>query len=258
MQLKSTALVTGGTRGIGLGIARHLGEAGYDLALCGVRPEAEINAVLDGLKADGINANYYSADISGAEQRQAMMSAIRADFGRLNLLVNNAGVAPRERKDMLDATEESFDWVLKVNLAGPYFLTQSVANWMVEQKEQSQDFKGTIVNISSISATVASTNRGEYCISKAGIAMATQLWAVRLAEYGIPVYEVRPGLIKTDMTAKVKDKYDRLIEEGLLLEPRWGTPDDVGRVVRTLAEGGLSYGTGQVVMVDGGMTIGRL
>lgn len=256
--MRKVALVTGGTRGIGFGIARQLAKGGYDLALCGVRGEEEVGKTLAELRSETAKVGYYAADIGAAEQRSSMLSAIRKDFGRLHLLVNNAGVAPSERKDILDATEASFQWVLRVNLQGPYFLTQSVANWMIEQKGESAEYKGSIVNISSISATVASTNRGEYCISKAGIAMATQLWAVRLAEYGIPVYEVRPGLIRTDMTAKVKQKYDQLIAEGLLLEPRWGTPNDVGLVVRTLAEGGLTYSTGQVIMVDGGMTVARL
>jgi len=256
--LRKVALITGGTRGIGFGVATHLAQAGYDLALCGVRAQEAVQDELDELQDIGAEVVYYASDVSICDQRKTMLAAIRGDFGRLHLLVNNAGVAPRERKDILDASEESFQWVLKVNLQGPYFLTQSVAKWMIEQKSQSEDFNGSIINISSISSTVASTNRGEYCISKAGISMATQLWAVRLAEFDIPVYEVRPGLIRTDMTAQVTEKYDRLIEEGLLLEPRWGTPDDVGKVVRTLAEGGLSYGTGQVVMVDGGMTIGRL
>lgn len=256
--MRKVALITGGTRGIGFGVATHLAQAGYDLALCGVRAQEAVQDELDELQDIGAEVVYYASDVSICDQRKTMLAAIRGDFGRLHLLVNNAGVAPRERKDILDASEESFQWVLKVNLQGPYFLTQSVAKWMIEQKSQSEDFNGSIINISSISSTVASTNRGEYCISKAGISMATQLWAVRLAEFDIPVYEVRPGLIRTDMTAQVTEKYDRLIEEGLLLEPRWGTPDDVGKVVRTLAEGGLSYGTGQVVMVDGGMTIGRL
>lgn len=256
--MRKLALVTGGTRGIGLGIASNLARAGYNLVLCGVRPEAQIAGVLDQLRKEEITVSYAAIDVSEGDQRQKLLTAIQEDFGRLDVLVNNAGVAPKERKDLLEATEESFDWVLKVNLQGPYFLTQSVANWMIRQKAKSSDYSGVIINISSISATVASTNRGEYCISKAGISMATKLWAVRLAEYGIPVYEVRPGLIRTDMTAKVTEKYDRLIKEGLLLEPRWGTPEDVGTVVRTLVEGGLRYGTGQVVMVDGGMTIGRL
>ena len=250
--------MTGGTRGIGLGVANHLVEEGYDLALCGVRSAESVGDVVEALRGVAAQVSYYRTDVSVRSERQAMLSAIREEFGRLHLLVNNAGVAPRERKDILDASEESYEWVMKVNLQGPYFLTQSVAQWMIQQKQESSDYQGTIVNISSISATVASTNRGEYCISKAGISMATQLWAVRLAEFDIPVYEVRPGLIQTDMTAKVQTKYDQLIEGGLLLEPRWGTPDDVGRVVRTLASGGLSYGTGQVIMVDGGMTVGRL
>jgi len=235
-----------------------LAKAGYDLALCGVRAAEKVADVLKALRNAGVKVSYYRSDVAVRDDRQAMLSGIRNEYGALHLLVNNAGVAPRERKDILDASEESFDWVMKVNLQGPYFLTQSVANWMIQQKRKLDDFQATIVNISSISATVASTKRGEYCISKAGISMATQLWAVRLAEFDIPVYEVRPGLIQTDMTSKVQAKYDQLIEEGLLLEPRWGTPDDVGRVVETLASGGLSYGTGQVIMVDGGMTVARL
>ena len=252
------ALVTGGTRGIGLGIAQSLASSGFDLSLCGVRSEEQVTDTLETLRGSGSRVEYYRADVSEPGERERMLEEIKHDFPGLHLLVNNAGVAPRERKDLLDATEESFEWVLRVNLQGPYFLTQAVANWMIEQKNDSVDYRASIINISSISATVASTNRGEYCISKAGISMATQLWAVRLAEHDIPVYEVRPGLIQTDMTAKVKQKYDDLIEGGLLLEPRWGTPEDVGRVVQTLAEGGLSYATGQVVMVDGGFTVARL
>ena len=174
------------------------------------------------------------------------------------MLVNNAGVAPKERKDILNATEESFDEVMDINLKGPYFLTQQVANWMIEQQNIDADFKGCIINISSMSATVVSVNRGEYCISKAGISMATQLFAVRLGEFNIPVYEVRPGIIKTDMTSGVKEKYDKLIEDGLCVQKRWGEPEDVGRVVASLAKGDFAYSTGQVIMVDGGLTIPRL
>ena len=159
---------------------------------------------------------------------------------------------------MLEATQESFDWVLDVNLRGPYFLTQAVANWMVEQRRADPSFAAGIVFVTSISSTVASTNRAEYCISKAGLSMAAQNWAVRLAEFGIPVYEVRPGVIRTDMTSGVTEKYDRLIEGGLMLQPRWGTPEDVGRAVAVLARGDLAYSTGQVILVDGGMLVDRL
>jgi NAD(P)-dependent dehydrogenase (short-subunit alcohol dehydrogenase family) len=187
-----------------------------------------------------------------------MLHEIKTRFGCLNVLVNNAGVAPKTRADILEATEESYDRVMNINLKGPYFLTQAVAGWMIAQRQESPDFKGCIANISSISATVASPSRGEYCLSKAGVSMATQLWAVRLGEFGIPVYEVRPGVIQTDMTAVVKHKYDKLIAEGLTVQPRWGFPQDVGKVVASLARGDFPYSTGQVIMVDGGLTLQRL
>jgi len=183
---------------------------------------------------------------------------VRDHFGRLNVLVNNAGIAPRVRADILEATEESFEEVMRVNLQGPYFLTQSVARWMIEQRRADPKFRGCIINISSISATVASTNRGEYCVSKAGLSMATRLWAVRLGEFGIPVYEVRPGITRTDMTAGAREKYDRYIAEGRLLQPRWGLPDDVGRAVAALVRGDFPYSTGQAFVVDGGYTLQRL
>jgi NAD(P)-dependent dehydrogenase (short-subunit alcohol dehydrogenase family) len=174
------------------------------------------------------------------------------------VLVNNAGVAPEERADLLEAGEESFDRLLRINLKGPHFLTQAVARWMIEQKEASADYAGCIVNVTSISAVVASPDRGEYCVSKAGLAMASRLWAVRLADVGIPVYEVRPGIIRTDMTAGVAGKYDALIEDGLVPEGRWGTPEDVGRAVAALALGEVPYATGSVLVVDGGLTLPRL
>jgi 3-oxoacyl-[acyl-carrier protein] reductase len=162
------------------------------------------------------------------------------------------------RADILEATEESFDEVLAINLRGPYFLTQSVAKWMIEQHKADASFWGCVVNVSSISADVASVNRGEYCISKAGVAMATKLWATRLGEFGIPVYEVRPGVIKTDMTAGVSAKYDQLLSSGLTIQPRWGTAEDVGRAVAALTRGDFPYSSGSVFMVDGGLTVQRL
>jgi NAD(P)-dependent dehydrogenase (short-subunit alcohol dehydrogenase family) len=180
-----------------------------------------------------------------------------AMYGRLDVLVNNAGIAPPERKDILEATEESFDLVMNTNLKGPYFLTQLIANQMICQKKESPSDFCCIINVSSVSAVAASVNRGEYCISKAGVAMATRLWAVRLGEYDIPVYEIRPGIIQTDMTAGVKEKYDRLFSQGLALQPRWGTPADVGRVAAALATGSMAYSTGQVIDVGGGMTVNR-
>lgn len=256
--MSRVALVTGGARGIGFGISTALARDGFDLALCGQRAEEEVSEALDSLRALGGEVHYAPADISDDAARERLVESVRERFGRLDVLVNNAGVAPRERRDMLDMTAESFDWVLDVNLRGPFFLTQRVANWMVEQRRADAAFDGCVVYVTSISSTVASTNRAEYCISKAGLSMAAQTWAVRLAEYGIPVFEVRPGVIRTDMTSGVQGKYDQLIEGGLMLQPRWGTPDDVGRAVAMLARGDLAYSTGQVIMVDGGMLVDRL
>ena len=205
-----------------------------------------------------MRAEYVAADVSSRGDRQRLLETIEKHFDKLNVLVNNAGIAPRVRADVLDASEESFDEVISVNLKGPYFLTQAVARWMIRQRQADPFFRGCIINIGSISATVASLPRGEYCISKAGIAMATRLWAVRLAEFGIGVYEIRPGIIATDMTAAVKSKYDALIAGGLLLEKRWGTPDDVGRAAAMLARGDLPYASGSVLVLDGGLTLPRL
>jgi NAD(P)-dependent dehydrogenase (short-subunit alcohol dehydrogenase family) len=252
------ALVTGGASGIGLGISEALAREGYALAVCGRRPESGVGEALATLRAHGADVLYVSADIGDRDDRQRLVEAVRERFGRLHVLVNNAGVAPAERRDLLEATEESFDRVLGINLKGPYFLTQSAARWMIEQQGGDGAFRGTIINVGSISATMASINRGEYCISKAGVAMATTLWAARLGEVGIPVYEVRPGIVHSDMTAGVQEKYDRLLASGLFVQPRWGEPDDVGRAVAMLARGDLAYSTGQVVMVDGGVSLSRL
>jgi len=245
--MKRVALVTGGTRGIGLGIARALQHEGFEIAACGRRPTCEHPDFF-----------YCPCDVSDAAARERMLEAIRQRFGRLHLLVNNAGVAPRVRADLLDATEASFEYVVRTNLQGPFFLTQSVARWMIAQKQTDPAWQGLVVNISSISATVVSLNRGDYCISKAGVAMASQLWAARLGEFAIPVYEVRPGIIRTDMTSAVAARYDQLLGEGLALQKRWGQPEDVGKVVAALARGDFPYSTGAVLMVDGGLTVPRL
>jgi 3-oxoacyl-[acyl-carrier protein] reductase len=248
------ALVTGGTRGIGLGIARKLAEAGFTVAITGRRAAEQVQPVLQRLRERSPRSIYIPADVASAVDRKQLLQTMEEQLGRLDVLVNNAGIAPRIRADVLDASEESFDELIATNLRGPYFLTQSVAAWMIRQSAQQR----SIINISSVSATVASVNRGDYCISKAGIAMATKLWAVRLAEYGIGVYEVRPGIIETDMTEGVKGKYDALIEGGLLLEKRWGTPEDIGTAVSMLARGELPYATGAVLVLDGGLTLARL
>ena len=255
---KKVALVTGGARGIGLGISIALAKEGYDLAICGVRDADSVRPVLEGLNDLGARIIYVQADISKAADRKNLIEAIAENYGALNVLVNNAGVAPDVRADMLEAGEESFERLIRINVQGPYFLTQAAANMMIASKQVNPHFDATIINVGSISATVASTNRGDYCISKAGVGMASQLWAARLGEFGIPVFEIRPGLIKTDMTSGVTSKYDALIEGGLLLQSRWGMPDDVGKAVAMLARGDLAYSTGQVIHVDGGLTQARL
>jgi NAD(P)-dependent dehydrogenase (short-subunit alcohol dehydrogenase family) len=251
------ALVTGGARGIGLGISKQLAQAGYDLALCGTRPAAEVST-LEELRREEVRVEYLQADIGSDSAREGLLPAVEKLFGTPNLLVNNAGVAPAERRDLLEATPESYDRVMGINLRGPYFLTQAVARAMVARRSADPSFRCAIVFITSVSSTAASTNRGEYCLSKAALSMAAKLWSVRLAEFGIPVYEVRPGIIASDMTSAVKEKYDAMIAGGLLLDRRWGTGEDVGKAVRMLANGDLSYSTGQVIMVDGGMTVDRL
>ena len=256
--MKPVALVTGGSRGIGYGIATCLVHEGYDLAVCGVRGAAEVADALQQLRAVGSEVLYCQADISERSAREGLLAQVKARFGRLNVLVNNAGIAPQVRADMLEASEESFTRVLATNLQGPYFLTQAAARWMIAQRQGSAEFRGCVVNITSVSATVASVNRGEYCVSKAALSMASTLWAVRLAEFGIPVYEVRPGIVRTDMTAAVQEKYDGLIARGLLLQPRWGLPADVGKAVAMLVRGDLAYSPGQAITVDGGLTVQRL
>ena len=256
--MKRVALITGGSRGIGFGIATQLAMNGFDIAINGTRSEAEVEDAVKKLKDFGHNVIYCRGSISSAADRENIVNEMRKHYGKLHVLVNNAGIAPKVRNDILEATEESFDDVLSVNLKGTYFLTQRIANWMIEQKKKDGTFTGCIINISSMSATVASVNRGEYCISKAALSMATQLFAVRLGEFDIPVFEVRPGIIRTDMTAGVKEKYDKLISEGLCVQQRWGEPGDVGKVVSSLANGNFAYSTGQVIVVDGGLTIPRL
>jgi len=256
--MNKIAFITGGTRGIGFGVALALGKAGFDLAVNGMRNEGDVTDALEELRNLGVNLAYFQGNVAVREDRQAMLDKILSHFGAVNVLVNNAGIAPRERADILHAKEEIWDEVMEINLKGPYFLTQLFANYFVEKKLENPLFEASIINISSISAFVASVNRGEYCISKAGIAMATKLWATRLGEYDIPVYEIQPGIIKTDMTAGVVEKYDKLFQEGISLQRRWGLPDDVGKVAAMLAQGNMPYATGQAIKVDGGLHIQRL
>ena len=253
------ALITGGARGIGLGIARQLASEGYAVALTGRTAEEQVKEQIAEVKALGVPVIYIGGDVSTDENRKAVMQRIDSEFGRLDVLVNNAGVAPKVRMDILSTTEESFDFVMDINLKAAFFLTQLAANYMVEQVQRGTNTSPVIINISSISAYTASTMRGEYCISKAGMGMVTMLFADRLAEYGINVYEIRPGIIATDMTAGVKEKYDRLIlEEGLLPIKRWGLPEDIANAVSILCSGKLAYATGEVLNIDGGFHLRRL
>ena len=254
---KRVALVTGGARGIGLGISHALAQEGLHLALCGRRALAEVQEAMQSLRSLGVDVLYVQTDISAAAERNALLEAVRKHFGRLDVLVNNAGVAPEVRADLLETTEVSFERLIRINLQGPFFLTQAAVRWLLEEQAREADFRGCIVNISSISAFVASLNRGEYCLSKAALSMMTKLFAVRLAGK-IPVYEIQPGLIRTDMNAGVQAHYDRLIAAGLLLEPRWGQPADIGKAVAMLVRGDVPYATGQTLTLDGGLTLQRL
>ena len=256
--MRKVAIVTGGARGIGFGISTALSADGMDLVILGTRPEEAVTAALQPLRDAGSRVVYVQGSIAERQNRQRLIDTVDAEFGRLNLLVNNAGVAPKVRADILEATEKSYDFVMTTNLKGPYFLTQLAAQYMVKQRQTAPEETAGIINISSISATVASPSRGEYCLSKAGVSMATRLWAVRLGEFGIPVYEIQPGVIRTDMTSTVTEKYDRLIADGLCVDSRWGTPEDIGRAAAMLARGDLPYATGQVLHLDGGMTLQRL
>ena len=267
--MNPVALITGASRGIGRGIALKLAKLSHDLVINFAGNEAAARQTaadcIAAAKAAGhsIRAEICQADISVSADRHKLINFTRSAFGRLDLLVNNAGVAPHVRADILEAGEESFDRLININVKGPYFLTQLAAKWMIDEV-QSPRFKvqgsklPKIVTISSISAYTASTNRGDYCVAKAALSMLTPLFAARLAEHGINVYEIRPGVIATDMTGPVKEKYDKLIAEGLTPIARWGTPEDIGRAVAAIAQDLLPFSTGEVINVDGGFHLRRL
>ena len=262
---KPVAIITGGSRGIGVAIALDLAKLGYDIVIshfdfaAGGKPDhSEAAGAVRQIQAAGSKCEALRADVASAADRKELIELAKERFGRCDMLVNNAGIAPAARTDILAATEASFDRIMAVNLKGPYFLTQAVAGWMIEQKKADPGRKFRIVNISSISAYTSSPSRAEYCISKAGVSMMTKLYADRLAEHGIYVYEIRPGIIETDMTRPVKQKYDELIADGLTPVRRWGRPEDVAAAVGAVAEGRLEFCTGQVINVDGGFSIRRL
>jgi 3-oxoacyl-[acyl-carrier protein] reductase len=260
---KGVAFITGASRGIGRGIAIELARHGYDIVAGTTkadpsRRDSGVYEVQAQVEALGMHCAPVAGDIANLDDHERLMNQAVEAFGRIDLFVNNAGVAPLERKDILATDPASFDRVLDINLRGPFFLTQRVAQHLIQQHQPADHPRPKIVFITSISARTASPNRAEYCVSKAGLSMTAQNFAVRLAEYGINVYELQPGIIETDMTSAVKEKYDHLIGEGLLLQPRWGTPADVGKAVVALAEGYLDYATGAVIELGGGFGVPRL
>ncbi|MGI6265363.1 MAG: 3-ketoacyl-ACP reductase [Acutalibacteraceae bacterium] len=257
--MKKIAIVTGSARGIGYATGRTLAENGYLVVFSDIAPEKEKADFLADLKKDGLAADYIRCDISRAEDRQRLVDTVIERYGRLDLHVNNAGVAPSVRLDILETTEESFDRLMRINLKGTFFMCQTVARAMIALQEKGiDDYQPRIVNIASMSSYTSSTNRGEYCISKAGISMVTKLFADKLAENGIGVFEVRPGIIMTDMTKTVTEKYQKLIDEGVTPIKRFGQPQDVANCVLAAASGLLDFATGQVLNADGGFHIRRL
>jgi NAD(P)-dependent dehydrogenase (short-subunit alcohol dehydrogenase family) len=265
--MNPVVLITGASRGIGRGIALELADLGCDLVInyaanVAAAQQTATDAVARGQAAGKtIRSEPCQADISQGSDRAKLLEFVKSAFGRLDVLVNNAGVAPAVRADILEADEASFDRLMAINVKGPYFLTQAVARWMIEQQQAGGLAGGCnrkIVTISSVSAYTASTNRGDYCVAKAALSMLTPLYAARLAEHGINVYEIRPGIIRTDMTEPVKEKYDRLIADGLTPIKRWGTPEDIGRAVAAIVEDRLPFSTGEVINVDGGFHLRRL
>lgn len=255
--MKKTAIVTGGSRGIGYAISKQLGLDGYQIVIMAVSPVEKCSERLTELKNLGISYLYVQGDISKTDDRQRCVEQAVSSFGGIDVLVNNAGVAPTERADLLEMSEESFDRVIGINTKGCMFMSQLVAKQMLKQEIKGRK-RGTIVNISSCSAVVSSVSRGEYCVSKAGVSMLTQLYADRLAKESIYVYEVRPGVIFTDMTTAVKEKYDKLLEDGVFPIKRWGQPEDIGAAVSAFCSDKFLYTTGNYIDVDGGFHIQRL
>ncbi len=255
--MKKTAIVTGGSRGIGLAIAKKLAEDGYQLAILATQDPEIHQSSMDGLRALGVEVLYVKGNIGDGADRERLVAETVKTFGAIHVLVNNAGVGPRVRNDLLEMTEESWDRVLGINTKGNMFLTQRVAKQMLTQERVGKK-RGVIINVGSCSAEVSSISRGEYCVSKAGVSMLTKLFADRLAADGILVNEVRPGVISTDMTSSVKEKYDALIAAGLFPIARWGTPEDVAGAVSALVSDQFLYTTGNYIDVDGGFHIKRL
>ncbi|WP_075349139.1 3-ketoacyl-ACP reductase [Algoriphagus marinus] len=256
--MNQVALITGGSRGIGLGIAKKLAKEGFDLAINGVREEALAAESLQKLRSFGVRVEYLQGNIASSKDRASIVNGLREKFGRIDVLVNNAGVAPRTRCDVLEISEEDYDILMEINQKGTFFLTQEIAKWMAELKQANPESDLSIVNITSVSAEIASVMRGAYCMSKAALSMMSTVFAIKMAEFGVPVYEIRPGVIETDMIEAVRETYHKNVKSGMTLEPRMGQPEDIGKVVAALVRGDLPYSTGQIISVDGGMNIKRM
>lgn len=256
--MNRVALVTGGSRGIGLGIAKALAKEGLDLAINGVREEPQVAQTLTELRALGVRVVYLQGNIGTKEGRKQIIDGLREKYGRLDVLVNNAGVAPRTRCDVFEISEEDYDALMEINQKGTFFLTQEIAKWMADLKKASPDRQMSIVNITSVSAEIASVLRGSYCMSKAATSIMSTVFAIKMAEFGIPVYEIRPGVTETDMIEAVRETYHQGVKSGMTLEPRMGQPEDIGKVAAALIRGDLPYSTGQIISVDGGMNIKRM
>jgi NAD(P)-dependent dehydrogenase (short-subunit alcohol dehydrogenase family) len=252
------ALITGSARGIGAAIALELAQSGFNIVIDDICEEKQAIPIINKIQAIGTKAIFVKADIASSEGRNSILAKLKEEFGRIDILVNNAGIGPKLRVDILEATEDDFDNVLSVNLKGPYFLTQLVARWMIELKQKNRDLNPKIVNIASANSYASSLYRGDYCISKAGLSMVTKLYADRLSEYDIKVYEIRPGITLTPLIEPFKEKYDRIISEGVAPIKRWGKPEDVAKAVGAIARGYFEFSTGEVFNVDGGFHLRKL
>jgi NAD(P)-dependent dehydrogenase (short-subunit alcohol dehydrogenase family) len=251
-KMRKTALITGGARGIGFGVALKLASEGFNIAVIATRNQSEVQNQLNQLNNEGSDTLYLCGNIANVPDCESCVAKVIEKYKKIDVLVNNSGVAPKVRADILETSEESIDYVFNINIKGTFFMTQAVAKQMLRQKD------GIIINISSVSAYTSSVNRPEYCMSKSAVSMMTALFADRLAGDGIRVYEIRPGIIKTDMTSTVADRYDKMIEEGVFPIQRWGVPEDVAKAVAAFACGAFPYSTGEVINVDGGFHLRRL
>jgi 3-oxoacyl-[acyl-carrier protein] reductase len=256
--MSRVALVTGGSRGIGFGIAKKLAQEGIDLAINGVRAESDAADSLAELRSFGVRVEYVPGNIGTSEGRKGIIQGLRDTFGKVDILVNNAGVAPKVRSDVFEISEEDYDYVVDINQKGTFFLTQAIAKWMAEAKQANPERLFTIITVTSVSAVMASIHRASYCMSKAAASIMSSVMAIKMAEFDIPVYEIRPGVIETDMIEAVRESYHKAVKSGFTLEQRMGMPEDIGKVAAALVRGDLPYSTGQIISVDGGMTVQRM